>query len=58
MNGTVKGCGTGTFILYERGWVDATRFDPVTQSAPGFNTWRVRRGSGTGGLEGLVSGHG
>lgn len=59
VTGTIKGCGTGTFILDEPyGEVDMTKFDPVTQSAPGYNTWRVRPGSGTGGLEGLVSGSG
>jgi hypothetical protein len=59
ITGGVEGCGTGTFILdtYE-GNVDFSRFDPLTNTAPGANKWRLRRGSGTGELVNLVSGEG
>jgi hypothetical protein len=59
ITGSIAGCGSGKFILDEPyGEIDMTKFDPVTQSAPGYNTWRVRSGSGTGELAGLVSGSG
>ena len=57
--GTVAGCGRGSFTLdIKDGKVYTTRFDPATQSAPGYNAWSVRRGSGTGALAGLISGSG
>jgi hypothetical protein len=57
--GTIEGCGTGTFILDEtKGYVDMSEYDPITDSAPGFNEWQLRPGSGTGELTNLVSGSG
>jgi len=43
--------------MYE-GYIDMTRFNPLTNSAPGYNKWRLRPGSGTGELTNLVSGQG
>jgi hypothetical protein len=68
-NATIAGCGTGepgTFIMDGwGGYIDFARFDPTNNlpggvggSAPGFIFWRIRPGSGTGGLTGLVSGEG
>lgn len=57
--GGVQGCGKGAYILdITDGYVDMTKYDPVTNSAPGFNKWRYRPGSGTGALKNLVSGSG
>jgi hypothetical protein len=58
-DGGVEGCGTGTYILdtYD-GYVDMAQFDPLTVSAPGYNKWRLRAGSGTDELTNLVSGEG
>jgi hypothetical protein len=59
VTGSIRGCGKGSFILdITEGKIYTTRFDAATQSAPGYNRWSVRRGSGTGGLAGLVSGSG
>lgn len=64
--GTIEGCGSGSFIIdnYD-GYIDYAKTDPndnleggVGGSAPGFNRWKIRAGSGTGGLAGLVSGGG
>jgi hypothetical protein len=66
VTGAVQGCGSGTFIIdnYD-GYIDLAKDDPTNNfeggvggSAPGFNYWKVRAGSGTGGLAGLVSGGG
>jgi hypothetical protein len=59
VTGGVQGCGTGSYIVDDYdGYIDLTKYDPVTNSAPGFNRWRVRAGSGTGQLTNLVSGEG
>ena len=59
LTGGVRGCGTGTSVFdVTEGAIDWTKFDPITGTAPGSNKWRVRPGSGTGGLTGLVSGEG
>ena len=60
ITGGVEGCGTGSYILdmNDGGYIDMTKFDPLTNSAPGYNTWRLRPGSGTGELTNLVSGQG
>jgi hypothetical protein len=59
VTGGVLGCGTGTYVLdITEGTIDWTKLDPITGTAPGSNEWRVRPGSGTGGLTGLVSGEG
>jgi len=58
ITGGVVGCGTGSYTLEGAGYVDMSQFNPVTQSAPGYNTWRLRPGSGTGQLTNLVSGQG
>jgi len=58
-SGGITGCGAGSYIIdVEDGYIDMTRFDPLTNSAPGHNNWRVRPGSGTGELTNLVSGQG
>jgi hypothetical protein len=50
----IEGCGRGGFHMEEwDGDIDYTRLDPVKDTAPGFNRWRVRPGSGTGDLVGL-----
>lgn len=57
--GSVAGCGTGSFVIdYPEGLVNQDRFNPMTQGEPGWNTWVLRKGSGTGGLTNLVSGSG
>lgn len=59
MKGTIPGCGTGTFVLDEPyGVIHRETFDPANQSMRGYNTWFVRKGSGTEGLSNLVSGQG
>lgn len=59
IDGGVTGCGTGTYIIDDsEGYVDMTKYDPITNSAPGFNRWTLRPGSGTGELKNLVSGKG
>jgi len=59
ITGGVKGCGTGSYIIEDYdGYIDMTKFDPLTNSAPGYNQWRLRPGSGTGELTNLVSGQG
>lgn len=59
LTGGVRGCGTGTFVFDgTEGTIDWTKLDPITGTAPGYNKWHVRPGSGTGGLTGLVSGEG
>lgn len=59
VTGGVVGCGTGSYIIEDYdGYVDLNRFDPLTHSAPGFNKWRLRPGSGTGQLTNLISGEG
>lgn len=66
LTGAIEGCGSGTFIIEtDDGYVDFAKTDPndnlpggVGGSAPGFNHWQLRAGSGTGGLAGLVSGGG
>ncbi len=51
----VDGCGHGTFHMDESdGYIDFGRYDPVTNSAPGYNRWRIRPDSGTGDLVGLA----
>ncbi len=59
VTGGVEGCGKGSYIIddYE-GSIDWANYDPATNSAPGFNKWRLRAGSGTGQLTNLVSGEG
>jgi hypothetical protein len=58
-HGGVQGCGSGTYILDDSdGYIDMTQYNPVTDSAPGFNRWTFRPGSGTGELTNLVSGSG
>ncbi len=53
----IEGCGRGGFQMEEwDGFVDyapPADYDPVTDSGPGFNRWRVQPGSGTGELGGL-----
>jgi hypothetical protein len=57
--GGIVGCGDGEFVVDTfDGWVDLTQWDPATNSAPGFNRWRVRPQSGTRGLTGLIGGAG
>jgi hypothetical protein len=54
----IEGCGRGGFSLDTFGgemFVDA---HPEDGSTGGFNGWRLRPGSGTGGLSGLASGEG
>lgn len=59
ITGGVEGCGTGSYIIDDyKGDIDMTKYDPLTNSAPGYNTWRLRPGSGTGELTNLVSGEG
>ncbi len=58
ITGGIVGCGTGSYTFYGKGYIDFSRFDPVTQSAPGYDTWRLLPESGTGQLTNLVSGHG
>jgi hypothetical protein len=66
MTGTIVGCGKGTYIVDNwGGWIDFAKHDVMSNapggfggSAPAFNYWRIRPGSGTGGLKGLVSGSG
>jgi len=59
IDGGVVGCGTGTYILEAtEGYVDMTTYNPVTDSARGFNKWHLRPGSGTGELTNLISGSG
>ena len=59
ITGGVEGCGTGTYILDNTdGYIDMTKYDPITDSAPGYNKWHLRPGSGTGELTNLVSGEG
>jgi hypothetical protein len=51
----VAGCGHGAFHMDESdGYIDFNQYDPVTNSAPGYNKWRIRAGSGTGDLVGLA----
>ena len=50
----IEGCGRGGFHMEEwDGVIDYTQLDPVNDTAPGYNKWRVRPGSGTGDLVGL-----
>jgi hypothetical protein len=59
IDGGVVGCGTGTFIIDDtEGHLDYTKYDPATNSVPGYNKWHLRRGSGTGELVNLVDGEG
>ncbi len=66
LTGAIEGCGSGSFIIEtDDGYVDFAKTDAndnleggVGGSAPGFNHWKLRAGSGTGGLAGLVSGGG
>lgn len=59
ITGGVEGCGTGTFIIDNtEGYIDMNQYHPLTDSAPGFNRWTLRPGSGTGELTNLVSGSG
>ena len=59
VTGGVEGCGTGSYIFDDYGGkIDMTQYDPLTNSAPGYNIWRLRPGSGTGELTNLVSGEG
>ncbi|MEY2569031.1 MAG: hypothetical protein QOE35_3560 [Actinomycetota bacterium] len=51
----VAGCGHGAFHMDESdGYIDFNHYDPVTNSAPGYNKWSIRPGSGTGDLVGLA----
>ena len=57
MNGGVEGCGTGTYIFeVTEGYIDMNTYDPLTDTAEGYNKWQLRPGSGTGELTNLVSG--
>lgn len=59
VTGGVQGCGKGSYILeITNGYIDMKKYDPVTNSAPGFNEWSYRPGSGTGELTNLISGSG
>lgn len=58
LTGGIVGCGTGSFTFYGKGFIDMSRYDPITNSAPGYNDWHIRPGSGTGQLTNLVSGGG
>jgi hypothetical protein len=53
--GGIVGCGLGDFIAESfDGWVDLSKWDVATNSAPAFNRWRIRPNSGTQGLTGLI----
>lgn len=60
VTGGVDGCGTGSFVVEAPyGYLDLAKYDPVTNTVPGFNTWTIRPNSATGTLaDHLVSGHG
>lgn len=59
VTGEIVGCGKGSFIIeIPYGYVDFAEYDAATGTAPGFNDWHIRPGSGSGGLSGLVSGSG
>jgi len=59
ITGGVVGCGTGSYVIVDsNGDIDMTKYDPITNSAPGYNTWKLRPGSGTGELTNLLSGEG
>jgi hypothetical protein len=62
--GAIEGCGSGSFIIdnYD-GYIDFAQTDAtdnleggVGGSAPGFNYWKIRAGSGTGELAGASGG--
>jgi hypothetical protein len=56
---TLEGCGSGTIIADETGgYIDLAKYNAKTDSAPAFNRWKIRGGSGTGQLQDVVSGSG
>ena len=59
VDGGIKGCGKGRYVIETfDGYIDMKRYDPATNSAPGFNAWRVRAGGGTGEIGSVIGGHG
>jgi hypothetical protein len=59
VRGTLKGCGTGSFILEDaNGYIDFSKYNSGTMSAPGYNTWTIRPGSASDALTHIVSGSG
>ena len=55
--GAVKGCGVGTVTYHVTGYV-GTQPDVARGGLPTEEDWQIARGSGLGGLSGLVSGGG
>jgi len=60
VSGGVVGCGTGSFVVEDPyAYIDFSKYDPATNTAPGYNTWNIRPRSATGTLaDHLVSGAG
>ncbi len=54
---TIDGCGEGQIRWHGTGVLATSRFDPVTASAPMEMEWDVMKGTGTGGLSGVTTGH-
>jgi hypothetical protein len=53
----IEGCGRGAFDLVDhQGELLLAKYDPVTNTLPGYNTWTVA--NGRRGLSGLISGQG